>query len=129
MSIEKLKYIKACFDVSIMGIGIKTVTTINNEGIIVSKTYKAGSRKASFVQKEVCSLRAFQKLCSDIEKCIISANRLNMYIDDCNEKLTIFYKYGRIQTMDGGLGNSNGDIGQIVDKFLQKHLPNCGYLL
>ena len=124
MSVKKLKYIRACFDVSIMGIGMKTVTTIDDEGVIVSKTYKAGSRKAAFVQKEVCSLKAFQKLCRDIEECIISADRLDMYIDDCSEELTIFYEYGRIQTMDRGLGNSNGDIGQIVNKFLQKYLPD-----
>ena len=124
MSVKKLKYIRSCFDVSIMGIGMKTVTTIDDEGVIVSKTYKAGSRKTAFVQKEVCSLKAFQKLCRDIEECIISADRLDMYIDDCSEELTIFYEYGRIQTMDRGLGNSNGDIGQIVNKFLQKYLPD-----
>ena len=93
MSVEKLKYRSACFDVSTMGIGIKTVTTIDDAGVIVSKTYKAANRKADFVQKEVCSLKDFQKLCSDIEECIISADRLNMYIDDCSEELTIFYKY------------------------------------
>ena len=124
MSVKKIKYIKSCFDVSIMGIGRKTVTTIDDEGVIVSKTYKAASRKPAFVQKEVCALKAFQKLCRDIEECIISADRLNMYIDDCSEELTVFYEYGRIQTMDRELGNSNGDIGQIVNKFLQKYLPD-----
>ena len=104
---------------------MKTVTTIDDEGVIVSKTYKAGSRKAAFVQKEVCSLKAFQKLCRDIEECITSADRLDMYIDDCSEELTVFYEYGRVQTMDCGLGNGNGDIGQIVNKFLQKYLPDC----
>lgn len=122
VSIEKLQYKRRYFDFSTMKNRTSITTTITNDGTIVSKKYKAGSRKVNSIQKTICSLEEFQELCNKIELCIENADRLDFYVDDASEELRIFYKYGRIQTMDRGLGNDNFDIGKIVNSFLTKHL-------
>lgn len=124
MSIEKLEYRRCYFDVSTMQNGARITTVITNDGTIISKEYKAGSRKVYSIQKTSCSLEEFQELCNKIELCIENADRLDFYVDDASEELRIYYKYGRIQTMDRGLGNDYSDIGKIVNVFLEKHLNN-----
>ncbi len=120
VSIEKLEYRRCYFDVSTMQNGARTTTIITNDGAIVSKEYKAGSRRVNSIKKTSCSLEEFEKLCNEIELCIENADRLEFYVDDASEELRIFYKYGRIQTMDRGLGNDNSHIGEIVNSFLEK---------
>lgn len=122
MSIEKMEYRRSYFDVSTMQNGARITTVITNDGTIILKKYKAGSRKANSVQKASCSLEEFEKLCDEIELCIKNADRLDFYVDDADEELRIFYKYGRVQIMDRGLGNEDSNIGKIVNSFLEKHL-------
>ena len=122
--IEKLEYRRHYFDVCEMKNGARVTTVISNDGIIISKKYKAGSRKINSIQKANFSLNEFQELCNKIELCIKNADRLDFYIDDASEELRIFYKFGRIQTMDRGLGNDNSHIGEIVNDFLEKYLPD-----
>lgn len=124
VSIEKLEYRRCYFDISTMQSGARITTIITNDGTIISKEYKAGSRKVNSVQKTSCSLEEFEKLCNEIESCIENADRLDFYVDDTSEELRIFYKYGRVQIMDRGLGNDNSHIGEIVNAFLEKHLKH-----
>ena len=121
-NIEKLEYRENFFDVMTMQNGARITTVITNDGTIVSKEYKAGSRKINSIQRTICSLDEFYELCNKIELCVETADRLDFYVDDTSEELRIFYKYGRIQTMDRGLGNDSSHIGEIVHDFLQKHL-------
>ena len=122
MLIEKLEYRKEFFDITVMKPGARVVTIISNDGSIISKEYKPGSRKALSVQKARCPAREFEQLCAAIELCIETADRQDFYVDDSSEELRIFHKYGRIQTMDRGLGNETTHIGSIVNVFLNKHL-------
>lgn len=121
MSIEKLEYKRFYFDVFAMQNGARVTTIITNDGVILSKQYEAGSRKIKAIKKAACSLEEFKRLCNEIELCIETADRLDFYVDDASEELTIFYEYGRIQKMDRGLGNDYSNIGKIVNSFLEEH--------
>ena len=121
-NIEKLEYRREYFDITVMKPGARVITTITNDGSIVAKKYKPGSRKALSVQKSNCSVEEFEQLCAAIELCIEDADRQDFYVDDSSEELKIFHKYGRIQTMERGLGNETTHIGSIVNDFLSKHL-------
>ena len=120
--IVKLEYKREFFDVSVMAPGARRIITITDDGTIVAKDYNPKSRKAHNVVKTSCSLDAFDKLCMDIEDCIRNADRLDFYVDDSSEELKIFHKYGRIQTMDRGLGNESTDIGSVMNTFISKYL-------
>ncbi len=122
MSIEKLEYRRRFFDICEMRDGARQTTVIMKDGTIISKEYKATSRKIDSVYRTTCSSQEFIELCSEIELCIENADRLDYYVDDSSEELSIFYEYGRIQKMDRGLGNGDTHIGQIVNAFLEKHL-------
>ena len=74
MSIIKLEYRRRFFDISVMKDGATKTTTITNNGTIISKNYKVGSRKVDSNQKTNCSLEDFKKLCDEIELCIEEAN-------------------------------------------------------
>jgi len=124
MSIEKLEYRRRFFDISVMKDGARKTTTITNDGTIISKNYQVGSRKVDSVQRANCSLEDFKKLCDEIEFCIEEADRLDFYVDDSSEELKIYYEFGRVQTVDRGLGNSNTHIGEIINDFLTKYLPS-----
>ena len=52
-SILQLTYTHRFFDISLMRHSSKTVTVITKDGIIVSKNYKAGSRKVQAVRTTV----------------------------------------------------------------------------
>lgn len=123
MSIEKLEYKRYYFDITSMQNGARINTTITNDGTIISKKYKPGSRKVNSAQTSTCSSEEFKQLCNQIESCIENADRLDFYEDDSSEELRIFYKYGRVQTMDRGLGNNISNIGMIINNFIDKHLP------
>ncbi len=122
MSVEKIEYKREYFDLFRMRGGARVTTVINKDGGIVSKKYNAGSRKITSIQKAVCSLEEFEQLCNEIELCINNADSLDFYIDDASSELKIFYKCGRIQIVDRGLGYDNFRIGKIVNKFLSKYL-------
>ena len=70
--------------------------------------------------KGKCTVAAFRLLCYRIEECISTADRLNDYCDDSSEELKIFHQFGRVQTMDRGLGNEETDIGRIMHDFFDK---------
>ncbi|MBO5019980.1 MAG: hypothetical protein J6D52_04875 [Clostridia bacterium] len=120
--IEKLVYKKEFFDLSVMKIGSKLITTITDDGVIVVKEYRLGSRKAHSVKKAYCSLTAFETLCKSINECIETADRLDFYVDDSSEELRIYHKFGRVQIMDRGLGHENSSIGSIMNTFLEEYL-------
>ena len=120
--IEKLVYKKEFFDLSMMKIGSKLITTITDDGVIVVKEYRFGSRKAHSVKKAYCSLTAFEALCKSINECIETADRLDFYVDDSSEELKIYHKFGRDQIMDRGLGHENSNIGSIMHAFLERYL-------
>lgn len=121
-TIEKLVYKREFLDLSVMKIGVKTVTTITADGNIILNKYKFGSRKAEWVQNAHCSMEAFEKLCDDIEACIETADRLDFYVDDSSEELKIYHKFERVQLMDRGLGNGERNIGAIMHEFLDEVL-------
>lgn len=118
----KLEYRRRFFDVSIAKDGAREAIIITNEGTITSKNYQAGSRKVESVQRANCSQEDFKKLCDEIEVCIAEADRLDLFVDDSSEELKIYYEFGRVQTVDRGLGNGDTHIGAIVNLFLEKHL-------
>lgn len=120
--IEKLVYKKEFFDLSVMKIGSKLITTITDDGVIVVKEYRFGSRKTHSVKKAYCSLTAFETLCKSINECIETADRLDFYADDSSEELRIYHKFGRVQIMDRGLGHENNSIGSIMNTFLEEYL-------
>lgn len=122
MLIEKLEYRRRFFDISEMRDGARKNTIITNDGTITSKEYKVASRKVDSVQRAKCSVKEFVQFCDEIELCIESADRLDFYVDDTSEELKIFYKYGRVQIVDRGLGNGDTHIGAIVNNFLAKYL-------
>lgn len=122
MSIEKLEYRRRFFDISEMRDGARVTNTITNDGVIIRRKYKAASRKVDSVYKTKCALAEFDKLCKEIEVCIENADRLDYYEDGSSEELRIYYKCGRIQIVDRGLGDGVIPIGTIVNHFLDKHL-------
>lgn len=121
-SIIKLEYKRSFFDVSEMKPGARTIITISEDGSIVSKDYEPGSRKAKSVKRKICPLAAFEELCHDILDCIADADRQDFYVDDSTEELKIYHQYGRIQTMDRGLGKENIHIADIMHRFLDTYL-------
>ena len=119
-TIEKLVYKREFFDISVMKIGARLVTTINADGTVIFKEYKPGIRKVESVYKGKCTIAAFNLLCYRIEECISTADRQEFYVDDSYEELKIFHRFGRVQMMDRGLGNEEIDIGRIMHDFFEK---------
>jgi len=120
MEILKLVYKREHFDISKMLPGAKVVTTITNDGSVVFKEYEPGSRRVSLSYKGKCTISAFRLLCYRIEECIATADRLDGYCDDASEELKIYHQFGRVQTMDRGLGNEETHIGEIMHQFFEK---------
>ena len=114
----KLVYRREFFDVFAMKPGGRLITTINNDGTIIFREYKPGSRKVQSMYKGKCSTEEYATLCSNIKECINNADRLDSYCDDASEELKIFHRYGRVQIMDRGLGNEDSHIGEIMHEFL-----------
>ena len=52
------------------------------------------------------------------ERCIETGDRWDMYVDDCSEELSLFYKFGRVQIVDRGLGTEDTRIAGIMREFL-----------
>lgn len=123
-TIVKLVYRRDYFDVATMSPGAKDIITITSGGLITEKAYGPRSRKAHSVKKAECTAQEFTSLCERLVECIETADRLDGYCDDSSEELTIYHQYGRIQTMDRGLGNENIHIGEVMNRFLEKYLSN-----
>jgi len=119
-TILKLVYKREFFDISTMHPGARLVTTINADGSVVFKEYKPGSRKVESVYRGKCTVAAFRLLCYRIEECIATASKQDFYCDDSSEELKVFHQFGRVQTMDRGLGNEETDIGRIMHDFFEK---------
>lgn len=115
--IVKLTYKYEFFDITEMNIGARTITTITDDGSVVVREYKVGSRKAYSTKKTTCSRVAFEALCDRLENCIDTAKKWDMWVDDCSEELKIFYKFGRMQIVDRGLGNDEIDVRTIMHEF------------
>ncbi len=118
----KLEYRRDYFDVTEMKPGAREIFVVVNDGSIVKRYYKPGSRKVHSVCKANCDPEAFKTLCQRISECIELANQLDFYVDDSSEELRIYHKYGRTQTMDRGLGNGNVHIGEIMNEFLRNYI-------
>ncbi len=118
--IAKLVYKREFFDLSVMKIGARTVTTITPDGNVVIREYRGDSRKVYSTRKTTCSADAFKYLCNQFENCIINATKWDMYVDDCAEELRIVYKFGREQKIDRGLGDENTRIATIFYEFMEK---------
>ena len=121
-SILKLEYKREFFDLSLMKRGARKVISISNDGTIVCKEYKSGIRKAHSIRQEKCSLVAFRNLCKRVLKCIETADRNEIFIDDSSAELTIYYENGETKTVDRGLGNETNFIEYIMSGFFEKHL-------
>lgn len=121
-TVLQLTYTHRFFDIELMKQGGKTVTTITPDGIIVSKDYRAGSRKVQAVRTARCSVKDFLDLCSQIENCIKNADNWDLWVDDCSEELTIKHKFEHTEIVDRGLMSGNISIGGIMREFLSKHL-------
>ena len=124
-TIVKLLYRREFFDFEKMRTGARRITVITNDGKIVGKEYEPGSRKAHTVRAGECSVEAYQAICRRLAACIETADRREEYCDDARETLTIYHKYGRIQTMERGLGNGFVSIGEVMNDFLAEYLPEC----
>lgn len=123
-TIVKLVYRRDYFDITTMSPGAKTVTAITDDGLIIKKEYVPGSRKAHSVKRSECSIEEFTSLCERLVVCIETADRLDGYCNDSSEELTIYHKYGRVQTMDRGLGNDDVCIGEVINHFLANYLSD-----
>ena len=123
-TIEKLVYKREFFDFTKMCFGAKQIITITNDGAIDVKAYALRSRKAHLVTKAECSAQVFHALCERLVDCIETADSLDGYCDDSSEELTIYHKFGRIQTMDRGLGNEAVRIGDVMNSFLANYLSD-----
>ena len=119
-TVLKLVYKREYFDIAQMKFGARLVTTINADGTVIFKEYKPGSRKVESSYKGKCTVAAFRLLCYRIEECISTADRQEFYVDDSSEELKIFHSFGRVQTMDRGLGNEETDIGRIMHDFFER---------
>lgn len=118
--IEKLVYKRDFFDVSQMASGAKLVTTITADGSVMFREYVPNSRKVQSFYKGRCSIEAYRLLCDRLEDCISLANRIDFYDDDASEELKMFYRFGRIQIVDRGLGYEEIHIGDIMHDFFEK---------
>ena len=119
-SIIKLVYMFHHFDISKRKIGTRINTTITSDGNIIIREYRDSSRKVFSSREFSCSAEDFEELCKQFETCINTATKLDWYVDDCGADLHIIYKYGREQTVDRGLGNSDTNISEIFYDFLEK---------
>lgn len=121
-NILKLEYRRSFFDLNIRKSYLCEVITVTNDGTIICKEYKFGVREAHSIQKTKCSVRAFNNLCSKILDCIETADRNDFFVDDSSAELKIYHEFGRVQTMDRGLGNGNTYIEYIMQSFFEKYL-------
>lgn len=117
-SIIKLVYKHEWFDVTQLKIGARTIYTITPDGKLVVKEYR-GSRKVHSQKECPITIEEYNSLCKNIEACIEGADRLDSYVDDSSEELKIYHLYGRVQTVDRGLGNKNNHIGSVMWAFLK----------
>lgn len=112
--VVKLTYKHEFFDISERRIGCRTVTTITADGLVVEKEYRGGSRKVYATKTTTCSVEEFRELCDNLEKCIVSADRWDMYVDDCSAEVKLTYKFGREQIVDRGLGNAENGVAGVM---------------
>lgn len=117
-TIIKLVYKHEWFDVTQLKIGARTTYTITPDGKLVVKEYR-GSRKVHSQKERPITIEEYNALCKNIEACIEGADRLDSYVDDSSEELKIYHLYGRVQTVDRGLGNKNNHIGSVMWEFLK----------
>ena len=126
-AVVKLVYKRELFDLSAMK-PKRIVATINNDGTVIFKEYKSGSRKVQSIYKGHCSVTSFEVLCIEIKECIDSADRLDFYVDDASEELKMYHQFGRVQIVDRGLGNEVIHIGEIMHEFFDNCVVICSNL-
>ena len=120
-SILKLVYKREYFDIEEMRVCFREVITITDDGSIERKEYKRGSRKACSAKSFKCSTEDYDALCEEIERCIQYADRRSFYVDDTSVELKLYHRFGRVQTVDRGMGNGECDIGGILCNFFGQH--------
>ena len=119
--IIKLIYTRTLFDLTVLKIGWRLVTTATCDGKIITKVYKRGSRSPVSSKSTVCAPEEFEALCKRLEDCIATADRHSTYVDDSDEELTLVYRHCRTETVGRGLENERGSIGRIMHEFIGAH--------
>ncbi len=118
--ILRLEYRREFFDITQMKPGGRKVTVITDDGSIVIKEYESGNRKPIAVKKKSCTKDEYNYLCQKLLMCIADADQQDFYVDDSSEELKLYHPFGREQTIDRGLGNSESNIGEIMTTFLER---------
>ena len=113
-----------------MGNNIEFIDLMNNE---ILKGYEKTFRKIlKRVKKELkirgklglsvtlCDDKHIQELNKTYRNKNMATDVLSFAIeDDSSEELKIYHLYGRVQTVDRGLGNKNNHIGSVMWDFLK----------
>lgn len=114
-----LKYKRYSFSCEEMKFVNKTVYEMLNSGEIVITEYFNNTRRIKSKTKKYNSEADYKKLVHDINNCIDNATHQEHFIDDCECTLTIYYPFGRKETMDRGLGNEDVCIEKIIEEYIQ----------
>ena len=117
--ILKIRYAINTFDVETMRSHSRYVYELYPDGKVTYCHYEKGIRTA-IDKNETHQATAddYRQLCAELNACIASADRLEMYIDDCSADVKIYRAFGRIDTMDRGYGNADTDVGQLITKYI-----------
>lgn len=90
------------------------------DGLVVKKTFNGNSRKCASISKSIkLTSKDFEELSVKINRCINEANTLQSYCDDRSATITILRNFGRVETMDRGLGNDEITVGEIITNYLR----------
>lgn len=115
--ILKIRYAISTFGVDAMCSHSRYVHELFPNGKVTYGHYEKGTRKA--IEKDKtrrATAEDFTKLCAELNACIESADRQQMYMDDTGAEVKLYRPFGRVNTMDHGCGNAGTDVGRIITK-------------
>ena len=117
--IIKIRYTISLFDVAAMRSHTRYVYELYPDGKVSFAHYERGNRKPEATdEKHTASASDFMQLVADLNACIETADRDEMYVDDTGAEAIIYRPFGRTDTMDRGYGNGEIDVGQLISNYI-----------
>ena len=117
--IIKIRYTISLFDVAAMRSHTRYVYELYPDGKVSFTHYEKGNRKPKATdEKHTATAIDFMQLSADLNACIETADRDEMYVDDTSAEAIIYRPFGRTDTMNRGYGNGKTDIGQLISNYI-----------
>ena len=117
--ILKIRYAVSPFDLETMSSHSRYVYELFPDGKVSYTHYERGNRTplATSISSKA-SPGEYSRLCDNLNSCIATADRQNWYVDDCSATVKIYRPFMRTDTIDRGYGNSETDVGSLIDRYI-----------